>query len=177
MEKLQSSLLFLAAMACVLMEQTNSMSHIVGGSFGWSIPKNSSFYQEWAKPRTFGVGDKLVFPYRTGVHNVLEVDEKEYKACTQENPIDMLYKGPTILELKKKGSYYFYCGVGTHCEAGQKLAVTVTIDGSGSSGAPFNPVFEPAPAPALNSTKSSANSIHNLGLVSGLVYLLVSMFI
>ncbi|XP_043706185.1 umecyanin-like [Telopea speciosissima] len=176
MGKFICSLLLLAGMGCVLMAQTNAMSHIIGGSFGWRIPDNTTFYQEWAKPRTFGVGDKLVFLYRTGVHNVLEVDEKEFKACTQDKPIDMLYRGPTILELNKKGDYYYYCGVGTHCEAGQKLSITV-VDGPGSSGAVFNTETAPAPAPAPEVHSSSANSIHNLGLASGLVYFLVSMFI
>ena len=35
------------------------MNHIVGKSFGWTIPQNASFYQDWAAPRTFYVGDKL----------------------------------------------------------------------------------------------------------------------
>jgi len=178
MAKTQLSLFLLAAMGCALMGPTSAMDHIVGGSFGWSIPKNLTFYQEWAKPRTFGIGDKLVFLYRTGVHNVLQVNEKEFNACTQDKVIQMLYKGPTIVELTKLGNYYYYCGVGMHCEAGQKLSITVT-NAVGSSGLPFE---TPANAPAASAnttttTTSSANSVYNFGLVSCLVYFLVSLFI
>ena len=37
----------------------NAFTHIVGASHGWRVPDNVTFYDEWAKPRTFGVGDKL----------------------------------------------------------------------------------------------------------------------
>lgn len=48
-------LLFLFAAA----GEVAGTNHIVGKSFGWSIPRNASFYQDWAAPRTFYVGDKL----------------------------------------------------------------------------------------------------------------------
>lgn len=53
------SFLMLAAVACFMTAPAAAFSHIVGGSFGWSTPGNLSFYEDWAKPRTFGVGDKL----------------------------------------------------------------------------------------------------------------------
>ncbi|XP_010261652.1 PREDICTED: mavicyanin-like [Nelumbo nucifera] len=107
-------------MGCILMSPSSStFIHVVGGSFGWGIPDNTTFYQDWAKPRTFGVGDKLgrvaVFLYRTGVHDVLEVSQKDFKACTQNNVTAMHFAGPTILELTEPGDHYYYCGVGAHC--------------------------------------------------------------
>lgn len=36
-----------------------SLDHIVGGSFGWKLPPNRTFYEEWARSQTFVVGDKL----------------------------------------------------------------------------------------------------------------------
>ncbi|KAF8412149.1 hypothetical protein HHK36_000105 [Tetracentron sinense] len=183
MAQMYISLFLLAAMGCLMMGRVSAMNHIVGGSFGWIIPKNLSFYQEWAKPRTFGVGDKLVFLYRTGVHNVLQVNEKDFNACTQKEVIDMLYSGPTIMNLTEPGDYYYYCGVGTHCEAGQKLAITVTT-AEGSSGTPF--VLDTASAnitsngsTSTNTTniKSSANSVHKIGVVSGLLSFFLSLLI
>lgn len=32
---------------------------VVGVSYGWQVPESSTFFHEWAKPRTFGIGDKL----------------------------------------------------------------------------------------------------------------------
>ena len=39
--------------------EVGGMNHIIGKSLGWTIPQNASFYQDWAAPRTFAVGDKL----------------------------------------------------------------------------------------------------------------------
>nr|DAD19134.1 TPA_asm: hypothetical protein HUJ06_020597 [Nelumbo nucifera] len=134
MAKTQIYLFLFAVMGCILMSPSSStFIHVVGGSFGWGIPDNTTFYQDWAKPRTFGVGDKLVFLYRTGVHDVLEVSQKDFKACTQNNVTAMHFAGPTILELTEPGDHYYYCGVGAHCEAGQKLKITV-CNKLGSSG-------------------------------------------
>ena len=54
--------LALAAVACLMTAPAAAFTHIVGGSFGWKTPQNLTFYQDWAKPRTFGVGDKLGKP-------------------------------------------------------------------------------------------------------------------
>ena len=39
--------------------EVSAFTHIVGGSHGWRVPDNLTYYEEWAMPRTFGVGDKL----------------------------------------------------------------------------------------------------------------------
>jgi hypothetical protein len=59
MAKIQISLILLATMGCFLTGQVGAMTHIVGRSFGWRIPANISFYQDWAKPKNFTAGDKL----------------------------------------------------------------------------------------------------------------------
>lgn len=48
-----------AALAMMAAAPAAAMTHVVGGRHGWSVPPNKTFYQEWAKPRTFGLGDKL----------------------------------------------------------------------------------------------------------------------
>lgn len=72
-----------------------------------------------------GKNEYAVFLFRTGAHNIIEVNEEEFKNCTQDNAIDMYYDGPITIELVKAGTFYYYCGVGIHCELGQKLKVTV----------------------------------------------------
>lgn len=60
MAKMHLSLLVLAAVGCCfLMDPATAMIHIVGGAHGWRLPHNKTFFEQWAKPRTFGVGDKI----------------------------------------------------------------------------------------------------------------------
>ncbi|GAB2224668.1 hypothetical protein Droror1_Dr00005434 [Drosera rotundifolia] len=152
-------LLLFLGLACMLSKSASALIHVVGGSDGWEIPPNATFYQEWAKPRTFGVGDKLVFPYRTGAHNVLQVTQKDYEVCGNENVIKHYFRGPTIIQLNTTGDYFFYSAIGTHCEAGQKLHIAV-VNGPGSSGMFFGypdngtSSMSPAPAPAKSSSAS-----------------------
>uniref|UniRef100_A0A2N9FXV0 Phytocyanin domain-containing protein n=1 Tax=Fagus sylvatica TaxID=28930 RepID=A0A2N9FXV0_FAGSY len=241
MTKMHITLFMLAAIAgCFMMGSVSAMTHIVGGSHGWSLPDNQTFFADWARPRTFGVGDKLAkvavfqyrpehdtvvlvkkedfeactqrdvidiyfngptivdltetgdyyyysgigkhfFPYRPGSNNVVTVNKEDFEACTQKNVIDMYYKGPTTLDLTETGDYYYYCGIGKHCEVGQKLHITV-VKGEGSSGNLFpfqlfpTDVTTPAPAPAPTTT-SSASSIQNFGMGLGLLAFLLSLFI
>ena len=46
-------------MCCVFFQSTSALIHVVGGAAGWEIPPNKTFYEDWAKPRIFGAGDKL----------------------------------------------------------------------------------------------------------------------
>ncbi|URE19363.1 Plastocyanin-like domain [Musa troglodytarum] len=121
-------LLLAASMSClVTASQAHQKIHIVGGSYGWKIPPNTTFYEEWANKQSFFVGDKLVFLYTTGLQNVIEAsEEEEFTYCKQTNVEDVQFVGPTILQLTKAGVHYFYCSVGLHCEGGQKLRVNVT---------------------------------------------------
>lgn len=59
MTKVQISLVLLAAACCLMVAPTSALYHIVGGSLGWSVPPNKTFFEEWAKPRVFGVEDHL----------------------------------------------------------------------------------------------------------------------
>ena len=48
-----------ALLGCFMVGSVSGFTHIVGGRYGWRVPLNLTFFDEWAKPRTFGVGDKL----------------------------------------------------------------------------------------------------------------------
>ncbi|PRQ17492.1 putative cupredoxin [Rosa chinensis] len=189
-------LLLAAIVCCFLMGSATAnypMAHIVGGSFGWSVPENNkTFYADWSAPRTFGVGDKLVFPFRTGTGNVVTVDKADYEDCTQKTTIAFYYLGPTTIVLSKPGDYYFYSGTGKHCEAGQKLHVKVEEGKQGSSGSQFSfniklgaaapKALSPAPsnadaAAAPAPKASAAATIQNVGIASGLFTILFSLFI
>lgn len=62
MMHLKTNLFLLAVVifGCIFyMDSVNGMTHVVGGSHGWRVPDNKTFFEEWSKPRTFGVGDRL----------------------------------------------------------------------------------------------------------------------
>lgn len=62
MATIRVRMLMLAAIGCCFLTgSASAMTHIVGGAFGWRAPENNktSFYADWAFPRTFGVGDQL----------------------------------------------------------------------------------------------------------------------
>jgi hypothetical protein len=109
---------------------------------------------------------------------VVVVKKEEFEACGQKDVINMYYKGPTILKLREIGDYYYYCGVGKHCEAGQKLHIKI-VAGEGSSGSafPFKLVSKEAAAPTpaasthdVTSALSTATSaVQNFVLVFGLL--------
>ncbi|XP_022931314.1 stellacyanin-like [Cucurbita moschata] len=181
---------FMMIMTIMMMmgSSVNAFTHIVGASHGWRVPDNVTFYDEWAKPRTFGVGDKLVFPYRPGANNIVAVKKADYEVCGEENVINMYYLGPTILNLTEAGDYYYFDGIGKHCEAGQKLHVQVGLK-EGTSGAdplPFNletfgihtsldPTQNVAPAAAPTAaTKASHANANALLVPAGLAA--VAMF-
>ncbi|KAF8013336.1 hypothetical protein BT93_I1239 [Corymbia citriodora subsp. variegata] len=129
-------LLVCSVMMAMLMGSASAMLHVVGGRQGWDVPDNVTFYQDWAKPRTFGVGDQLIFPYRPGSNNLLVINKEAYETCDMRSPIESYYMGPTIIKLKHVGDYYFVASSGRHCEFGQRLHITVK-KAPGSSGAKF----------------------------------------
>jgi len=69
-----------------------------------------------------------VFLYRSGVHNIVEVPTRElFDACSMHNITSRYQGGPTIIELTEPGQRFYFCGVGEHCEVGQKLAINVLL--------------------------------------------------
>ncbi|KAI4302916.1 hypothetical protein MLD38_038609 [Melastoma candidum] len=172
-----------AAFSCLMtMESANAMLHVVGGREGWDVPDNLTFYDDWARPRTFGAGDQLIFPFRLGPNNVMEVSGKDYETCNTISPIEMHYEAPLILNLTKTGDYYYLSSIGKHCEFGQKLHITV-VNAEGSSGKefPFDFGFiettAPAPAPGVDTDhKASSGTSLRVAAICGALGLLVSMF-
>ena len=59
MQIVMSWLSLATIIGCFMIGEVSAFTHIVGGSHGWRVPDNLTYYEEWAMPRTFGVGDKL----------------------------------------------------------------------------------------------------------------------
>ncbi|KAK6935494.1 Phytocyanin domain [Dillenia turbinata] len=187
MAKVQFPLLMLVALGCIVTGPASAMTHVVGGSFGWKLPPNKTFYEEWAAPRTFGVGDRLLFPYRMPLYSLIEVGKDDFPTCGQSQVVERFFLGPTTVDLNNTGERFFYDGVGLHCEAGLKLRVNV-VNAPGSSGSTtsyYERLFgseaqAPAPSAAgeVKSVKSSdASSFTGLAMVSALVSFMAFMFI
>ncbi|WCJ30040.1 Cupredoxin superfamily protein [Euphorbia peplus] len=140
---------------------TKATDHIVGESWGWQNPPNSSFYSSWASSHTFLVGDSLLFNFVTGVHDVATVTADAYNNCNKANLLNIQNNGPANVTLNSTGTFYYFCTFSNHCSIDQKLAVTVV--GSAST-----PPVTTAPPPPTNSSASSV-------VVSSFMFLCVTM--
>ncbi|KAH6778939.1 hypothetical protein C2S52_010176 [Perilla frutescens var. hirtella] len=109
-----------------------AVDYVVGDDAGWKLNVN---YTAWAQGKEFYVGDRLIFKYAVGVHNVYKVNGTAFQECTVPPPSGALTSGNDVVTLAVPGRKWYLCGVGngTHCEAGMKLVITV---------------FSVAPAPA-----------------------------
>ncbi|PIA26657.1 hypothetical protein AQUCO_09100071v1 [Aquilegia coerulea] len=97
-------------------------THLVGGDQGWTQFPN---YALWATGKTFQVGDTLVFNYAQELHNVLQVNETAYEQCLRDPNLGVLQSGNDSVILQEAGQIWYICGLGDHCENGQKLTIWV----------------------------------------------------
>ncbi|KAK4398120.1 UNVERIFIED_CONTAM: Lamin-like protein [Sesamum radiatum] len=110
--------------------------YVVGDESGWTLGVN---YTAWAEGKEFYVGDRLIFQYAEGVHNVYKVNGTAFQQCTVPPPSEALSSGSDVITLAAAGRKWYICGVGNHCASGMKLVITVA-----SSVAPAS---APAPGP------------------------------
>ncbi|XP_044963225.1 cucumber peeling cupredoxin-like [Hordeum vulgare subsp. vulgare] len=164
------SLLLLAAVVASLVACSSAgIYHIVGAGKGWRMAPNRTYYGDWARTRNISVGDKLMFLYRSGVYNIVEVPSRDlFDGCSMRNITNRYQNGPTIIELvPPAGPRYFFCGVGKHCEEGQKLKIYV---------APFAPSRTQNDEQAEDSSGSPAAApVPLLALAACLLALLLLM--
>ncbi|KAE8730742.1 putative Early nodulin 16 [Hibiscus syriacus] len=145
-------ILVLASTLIQLQNTYATTTYTVGDSFGWQIPTaNPNLYGDWANNKTFVVGDVLVFNFTTGQHDVWELTEPGYDACTTSDTILTVNKGPARITLPSTGEHYFICAYLGHCSAGQKLKVDVR-DGGGDT--PAGVLSPPGAASSLVATMS-----------------------
>ncbi|XP_073043038.1 basic blue protein-like [Primulina eburnea] len=93
-------------------------TYSVGGGGGWTFNVAG-----WPRGKNFKAGDKLVFNYNSGVHNVVSVDRGGYRRCTTPRRAKMYRSGKDQIKLVK-GQNFFICNFSGHCESGMKIAVT-----------------------------------------------------
>nr|XP_043623701.1 uncharacterized protein LOC122595410 [Erigeron canadensis] len=146
----------LAISVLVLLPVTTlATEFVVGDSSGWTTNFD---YQTWAKDKVFYVGDKLVFNYPKGSHNVYKVNATAFASCTVPDPSTGLTSGNDVVTLIAPGKKWYICGVGNHCSAlNQKLVINV------EGGAP-------APAPS-SATKSGYQILMGIVVVLALIIL------
>ncbi|XP_062198468.1 blue copper protein-like [Phragmites australis] len=108
----------------------SATTYTVGDSQGWTTGGD---YNNWARGKTFAVGDKLVFSYVNKAHTVTEVNQSGYDSCSGTNALSDDDSGSTTVTLTTPGTHYFICNVPGHCASGMKLAVTVSATPSGST--------------------------------------------
>ncbi|XP_043697575.1 umecyanin-like [Telopea speciosissima] len=136
--------------AALLQGGAAQVTHVVGGNVGWTIPASGFSYDTWAANQTFRAGDTLIFNFQTGAHDVAVVSAADYTACTKGNPIGtILNTGPASIKINTTGNHYYICTFGQHCEAKQKLAITV----GSSTGSPTS-----APTPSTTPTTTGGTS-------------------
>ncbi|XP_054818129.1 blue copper protein 1a-like [Prosopis cineraria] len=131
---------------------------IVGDGKGWTVGFD---YQTWAANKVFHVGDKLIFEYSTGEHNVFKVNGTDFRNCTVPAASQGLTSGEDVIVLETPGRKWYLCGVGDHCQNGQKLFVNVLpSETQAPSPSPLSsvlPVTVPrSPSPAPWSSPSSS---------------------
>ncbi|CAN8258979.1 unnamed protein product [Cochlearia groenlandica] len=105
-----------------LMLNSEGLEHIVGDRTGWELLIN---YTNWSQGRKFHVGDVLVFNYNNDQHNVMEVNSTAYADCERDGYISLYTNGNDSVTISQPGEHWFICGVGDHCEIGQKLSINV----------------------------------------------------
>ncbi|XP_058068326.1 blue copper protein 1a-like [Magnolia sinica] len=98
--------------------------YVVGDDYGWTIVYD---YEAWAAGKDFRVGDKLIFNYEPGFHNVYKVSgAAAFRDCTVSLANVPLTSGNDVITLETPGRKWYICGMDRHCEKGrQKLAITV----------------------------------------------------
>ncbi|KAH9666702.1 Phytocyanin domain-containing protein [Citrus sinensis] len=109
----------------------------------------------WMSARGRSVFVNLAFNFVTNEHDVLRVPKASYDGCTSSNPIgNPITTGPTNITLDSAGEHYYICTFGWHCQAGQKLAITV----SATPGSSPSPTGNPTPPTTSTPTAPSPNS-------------------
>ncbi|XP_055960430.1 blue copper protein-like [Mercurialis annua] len=124
---------------------TLGREYIVGDESGWTFNFD---YQTWAQGKNFQVGDKLVFKYPVGFHNVFRVNGTGFQNCIIPPIEQALTSGNDTIALAAPGKKWYICGVAKHCEnGGQKLAINVV-----NSQLPFFPAPTIAPSPSTGAS-------------------------
>ncbi|XP_051128042.1 mavicyanin-like [Andrographis paniculata] len=117
----------------------------VGDTAGWTTIGNID-YKQWAKTKTFRLGDIIVFEYNPEFHNVMQVTHAQFRSCNASSPIATHTTGNDSITITTRRHHFFLCGVPGHCQAGQKLDINVRQHHSRS----HSPAVPPAAVPTVS---------------------------
>ncbi|KAI8544301.1 hypothetical protein RHMOL_Rhmol08G0285700 [Rhododendron molle] len=117
--------------AVVLQCAVAQRAYVIGdSSLGWTIPPNGA-----------------------EAHDVVQVTKDSYDECTSTNPIGSPFTiGPANITLTSAGDHNYICSYASHCQMGQKLAITVSV--AGTPGAAPTPSTTARPPPSTPSPTS-----------------------
>ncbi|KAK2983982.1 hypothetical protein RJ640_027307 [Escallonia rubra] len=153
---------FIVILAIVSPALVSAKDFIVGDDKGWTTNFD---YQAWARGKDFRVGDRLVFQYPVGAHNVFKVDGTGFESCIKPALTEALTSGNDAIVLATPGRKWYICGIGQHCAAaGQKLFITVNSEWMAPS---------PSPSPSANSANGIIPKFFPTAMM---VALIVSIF-
>ncbi|KAL7246844.1 hypothetical protein ACSBR2_001872 [Camellia fascicularis] len=117
---------FFIILAIIFPMIVSAKDFIVGDEKGWTTNFD---YQAWAFGKDFRVGDRLVFQYPVGAHNVFMVNATGFQNCTVPPSNLAFTTGNDKIILATSGEKWYICGVGEHCAVGgQKLFINVFDD-------------------------------------------------
>ncbi|KAH9553127.1 hypothetical protein CY35_09G103100 [Sphagnum magellanicum] len=131
-------LCLIASVILLIAQQSSAKTVNVGGALGWTdfdtAISAAPNYEKWSSTNSINVGDVLVFSFPAGFQNVYLMPAKSaHDSCdfSEATELDAGNAGTYAWRATKEGTYYFSSnklveGLGTHCKAGQKLAITVT---------------------------------------------------
>ncbi|XP_028766882.1 mavicyanin-like [Neltuma alba] len=157
-----SRALILVVLAATFFSATPAAKEfVVGDDHGWTIQFD---YQAWASDKVFHVGDKLIFRYPTGKHNVFKVNGTDFRNCKVPAAAQGLTTGEDVIVLETPGRKWYLCGVADHCQNGQKLFINVLpSEALAPSPSPLSSVLpitaSPSPSPSPSPAPSSSSPL------------------
>ncbi|XP_052208387.1 mavicyanin-like [Diospyros lotus] len=145
----KASMLVLLAAIFASLQVCIASVYTVGDSAGWTSIANVD-YKQWAATKTFQVGDVIYFQYNPQFHNVMQVSHAEYRSCNSSSPMASHTTGNDSITITRHGHHFFLCGVPGHCQAGQKVDISVPRTSS------LAPTATAAASPSAHSTDAAA---------------------
>ncbi|KAK1412612.1 hypothetical protein QVD17_33999 [Tagetes erecta] len=112
---------------------SHAKEHIVGNRFGWSVPPEENFYQNWASHETFQANDVLVFNFINGLDTVEQVSKAAYDMCDGSKPISYHTTSPARITIDPKLPQYYICSAWAHCRMFQKVGFSISTAADNSS--------------------------------------------